>query len=122
MFVVLSTFVSFHSTPAFAAVDISSELKKAAAESYSEPRGGAIDIVGRVIGGLFGFLGIGAAALMIYGGYVWFGAQGNEEQVKKAKDIIRDAFIGLIILTSAYALTRFVIDQVQKRIINQQTK
>jgi hypothetical protein len=35
-------------------------------------------------------------------------AQGNEEQVGKAKNLITAAVIGLIIVVSAYAITAYI--------------
>ena len=56
-----------------------------------------------------GLLGIILAILVIYSGYLWMTAQGNEEQVTKAKKMITNAVIGMILAFSAYAITDFVI-------------
>ena len=45
---------------------------------------------------------------MLYGGYVWMMAKGAEDEVTKAKNIIRGALIGLIVVMSAYAISYFV--------------
>ena len=37
-------------------------------------------------------------------------AAGKEEQIKKAKDTLVKAVIGLIIILTAYAVTNFVVD------------
>lgn len=63
------------------------------------------EIIGQVINGLLAFLGVIFLILMIYGGYLWMTAAGNEQQVEKAKDIIKDAIIGLIVVLAAYAIT-----------------
>lgn len=55
-------------------------------------------------------LGIVFLVLIIYGGYLWMTAGGNEEQVTKAKDTLQAAIIGLIIVISAYAITYFVFN------------
>lgn len=55
-----------------------------------------------------GLLGIIFLILIIYGGYNWMLARGEEEKVNKAKDTIQRALIGLIIIISAYAITYFV--------------
>jgi uncharacterized iron-regulated membrane protein len=47
--------------------------------------------------------------LIIYGGYMWMIARGDTEKVKKAKDIITSAVIGLFIVLAAYAITNFVL-------------
>jgi len=43
--------------------------------------------------------------LMLYAGFLWMTAQGNDEQVSQAKVTIRNAVIGLAIVLSAYGLT-----------------
>ena len=37
-------------------------------------------------------------------------AKGNEEQVSKSKNLIRDAIIGIIIVLAAYVISYFVVD------------
>jgi hypothetical protein len=56
------------------------------------------------------FLGVLFLALMIYGGYVWMTARGEESRYQKAKDILIQATIGLILISSAYAISYFVIE------------
>ncbi|MCL4427112.1 hypothetical protein M1534_02015 [Patescibacteria group bacterium] len=58
---------------------------------------------------VFAFGGIIAVALLVYGGVLYMQAQGNEDQSKKAKAIIRDAIIGLIIMLLAYTIITLVI-------------
>ena len=54
------------------------------------------------------FLGVLFLILMIYGGYTWMMAAGNDEQIKKARDIIKAAVIGLIIVAAAYGISAFI--------------
>ena len=63
-----------------------------------------------IINGLLGFLGLFSLVLLLYGGYMWMNARGNEEYVTKAKKIIESAAIGLIIILSSYGLSRYVFD------------
>ncbi len=65
-------------------------------------------IIGKIIGVILSFLGVIFLLLMIYGGYLWMMARGNEEQVGKAKKIIVQAVIGVIIVLAAYAITAFI--------------
>lgn len=58
-----------------------------------------------VIGGLF-------MLLLIYGGYMWMTARGDTERVKKAKEIITNALIGLVIVFAAYAISTFVLSKI----------
>ena len=59
----------------------------------------------KIVLSLIGFLFL---ALMIYGGLIFMIARGNEQNTEKAMKIIRNAFIGLIIVFAAYAITAFV--------------
>ena len=67
------------------------------------------EIVGQVIKILLSLLGIVFLILLIYGGYIWMTDRGEEKQVTKARDIIRNAIIGLIVVLAAYAVTDFVM-------------
>lgn len=69
------------------------------------------ELIGQVINGVLAFLGVIFLILMIYGGYLWMTAAGNETQVEKAKDIIRDSIVGLIIILAAYVITYFIMNK-----------
>lgn len=64
--------------------------------------------LGTVISTALSLVGTIFLALMIYAGILWMTAQGNDEKVTKAKDIIIAAIIGLAVTMSAYAITFFV--------------
>lgn len=66
------------------------------------------ELVGKVIGTGLSFLGVIFLILMIYGGFLWMLDRGNNDQAKKAKELIEAAIIGLIIVMSAYALTSWI--------------
>ena len=66
-------------------------------------------IVVAVINGVLGILGIIFFAYVLHAGYLWMTAQGNEEQVKKAKGEITNAIVGLIVIIAAYAIVNYVI-------------
>jgi hypothetical protein len=59
---------------------------------------------------LFSFLAIIFLILMILGGLKWMTSQGNDAEVKKAREIITTATIGLVVISAAYAITAFVGD------------
>jgi hypothetical protein len=67
-------------------------------------------IIGRIIKILLGFLGVLAVLLVMYGGFLYMTAGGSEEKVTKAKQVLISAFIGLVIILSAYAIVAFVFD------------
>lgn len=66
-------------------------------------------VIGRIIGAAFSLLGIIFLLLLLYGGFLWMTSRGNDEIVKKAKDLITSAVIGLIIVIAGYAISTFVI-------------
>ncbi len=59
-------------------------------------------------------IGIILLVIMVYAGFRWMTAGGNEDQVNEAKSWIRNAVIGLFIVIIAYALSSFVIDQLYR--------
>lgn len=91
------------------------KLKTVGGTAYGaeEPRG-LPEIIGSVIKSVLGLLGVGAALLIIYSGYLWMTARGKEERVTKAKDTLEAAIIGLIIIIAAYAITYFVVDRLMQ--------
>lgn len=68
-------------------------------------------IVGTVIGAILSLLGVIFFLLIFYGGLRWMLAQGNEQEVEKAKQILIAAVIGLVIVLAAYAITTFIGQQ-----------
>lgn len=64
--------------------------------------------VNRAIRYMLGILGVLAVIMIVYAGFIWLTAGGNDQQLQKAKKILRQAIIGLIIISFAYAITAFV--------------
>ncbi len=46
--------------------------------------------------------------LTIYAGYLWWSAGGNETQVETAKNTLRNAVIGIFLVSSSYAIVTFI--------------
>lgn len=78
----------------------------------SNPEGGLKGTVVRIIQWALGFLGLAAAIFIIYGGFIWMTAAGNEEKVTQAKKILTSAVTGLVIVMLAWALVTFVVKSV----------
>ncbi len=64
-----------------------------------------------VIKWVLGFLGLVAVIMIIWGGVTWMTSAGNEEKVRKAKDILRAAIIGLVVVLLSWAMVTFVFTQ-----------
>ena len=85
-------------------------LDSAANEAFPGQRERQAPVVaGQIINFFIAALGILFLVLMVYGGYLWMNARGNEQQVEKAKSLITQAVLGLIVVLSAYAITYFVV-------------
>lgn len=67
-------------------------------------------IIGRVINVLLSVLGVIFLILMVYAGAIWMTAGGDGKKVDKAKGILINAVVGLLITLSAYAISVFVIN------------
>jgi hypothetical protein len=70
--------------------------------------GGLSTKLGSLIGIILSFTGAVFFILMVYAGFTWMTAQGNQADVDKAKKTMTAAIIGLIFVLSAYAITSFI--------------
>ena len=66
--------------------------------------------IANIIRTAMGLLGIIAVLIVLYGGFKWMTAAGNEESVADAKKILIAGVIGLVIIVSAYAVATFIIN------------
>lgn len=66
-------------------------------------------IIGNIIYAILTLVGTIFVVFMIYAGYLWMTASGNEQKVDKSKEILRQSLIGLIVVLGAYAIAYFVI-------------
>lgn len=95
-------------TPANAQVDAGlAEVGQTVKLSSTDPRTIAVRIIN--IG--LGVIGIVLVALILYAGFIWMTSAGEPDKVGKAKKILINAVIGLVIILSAWAITRFVIER-----------
>ena len=51
---------------------------------------------------------------IIYAGYQWMASGGNEENISKAKNRLKNSIIGIVIIVSSYTVTLFVNDAIYK--------
>ncbi|MFZ5391263.1 MAG: pilin [Patescibacteria group bacterium] len=75
---------------------------------------GPIDIAATIINLLLGVIGVVAVLIIIYGGFTWMTAAGNEEKITKARKLLAGAIIGLFIILASYALASFAINQIKQ--------
>ncbi len=67
------------------------------------------EIIGNVIRVLLSVLGIIFVVLVVYAGFLYLTAAGEDTKVKKAKTLLTQSVIGLVIIVAAYAIAAFVI-------------
>lgn len=67
-----------------------------------------VEVVAGIINVSLGLLGIVFVALLVYAGFLWMTANGNEDNIAKAKKTIFAAVLGLVLILSAFAITQFV--------------
>ena len=72
---------------------------------------GPATVAGIIVGYVLAFVGVIFFGLMLYGGFLWMTARGNEEDVKKAVEIIKSAILGMIVIFLSYVVTNFVLTQ-----------
>jgi len=90
--------------------DIGLEYGKATGLGHADPRLTAASIIRTGLG----LLGILTTIIIMYAGFKWMTAGGNEDDVATAKKMITAAIIGLLVIMSAYAITTFVIKSLYK--------
>lgn len=73
-----------------------------------------VTIVIRIIQFFLGFLALIAVILVIYAGYLWMTAGGDPSKVEKAKQILKNALIGLVIILSAFGIVSWIFNLFDK--------
>lgn len=68
-----------------------------------------LEKVGVGIRYVLGLLGAIVLIMMIYNGFLWMTARGNNKQVEDAKNSMMALFIGLVVILAAYAISSFVV-------------
>ena len=115
IFIIVFSVLFFYRTNLSFAYDLSDAfdepLKTVAEEGAGYMDASGEDIVSNIINLILSFLGVIFLVLMIYGGYLWMTARGNEEQLTKAKNVIIAAVTGLVIVVAAYAISWFVVSK-----------
>lgn len=72
--------------------------------------------LGLIVNIVLSFSGVIFMSLMVYAGYLWMTARGEENRIDKAQGIIRSAIIGMIITVGAYSITNFIVPAILARV------
>lgn len=86
---------------------VSDELKKQAGCDLTK-NDTAPSVIQSLIEVAIGIVGIGAVAVMIYGGFTYTKSAGDPSKAKKARDILIYGAVGLVVAILAFAIVHFV--------------
>ncbi len=93
----------FMSDPAFAQVNTSDN--GGIALGARSP----FEIISAVINIFLGFLTFVALGIIMYGGWMWMTAAGNEDKIAQAKKILINGTIGLVIILASWGITLWIL-------------
>ncbi len=105
--------LALYGLPAVASAQVYSNfgLNNFAAETNLGTDIPLIETIARIINILLGFLGVLAVLLVLWGGFKWMTAAGNEDQISEAKKLMGAGVVGLAIILAAFAVASFVVNQ-----------
>lgn len=66
-------------------------------------------IIGNVVKAVLGVVGALALFMVVYGGIILLSSAGKQDQIKKGKDVLIWATIGVAVVLGSYVLVDFVI-------------
>lgn len=66
-------------------------------------------IIGNIIKTVLAIVGALALGMFVYGGFTWLTSGGSPDRVKKGKDILIWAVIGLVVIFASYTLVDFLL-------------
>lgn len=95
------------------ATDVVNGLSVAASSAgYGNSAPSVETILAQTINVVLSASGIILLGFLIYAGFLYMTAGGDNDKVKKAKRLITNTIIGIVIIVGAYAISVFVIGQV----------
>jgi cytochrome bd-type quinol oxidase subunit 2 len=103
------------------ALNLTEKLTTVGTPTWTNEEPNIATTIGQIIKGLLSLLGVMFMIYVVYAGYLWMTASGEEEKISKAKTILKGSIIGLIIVLGAYAITYFVVTNVQEATGYQET-
>lgn len=69
----------------------------------------AIGYIANIINIALSFIGVIFVVLIIYAGFLWMTARGNDSQVEKAQGYIKNSIIGIIVIFTAFIVSTEVL-------------
>ena len=92
------------------AVDPRKSLQDAASNTGLKTDKDPVEIIVDIINVLLYFLGSIFLVLILWAGFKWMTAAGNNDAIKKSRDTIINSVVGLIIIFASYAIVNFVLE------------
>lgn len=71
------------------------------------------EFAARIINYILGLVGTISLVLFIYGGLIWMTSAGSADKVKKGRDVLVWAVIGMAVVFLSYMMVKFVMQGVQ---------
>ncbi len=107
-FALLASFAAV-AAPVSAVSSLQSGLESAAPAELKTGETNLPVLIGNIIGSLMALVGAILFVYLLYGGFMYMTAGGDETKVKNAVAIIRNCVIGIVIVVLAYAISTFVV-------------
>ncbi|MFH0873771.1 MAG: pilin [Candidatus Komeilibacteria bacterium] len=109
-----STIAFLLASPLKAAASPAGDGLQKAVKNSGLPTGSIESMAANFIIVVLGIVGVLFMLLILYGGYVWMmgSRAGKEKEINNAKTILTNATIGLLLVLAAYAITYFIVQQI----------
>lgn len=91
--------------------DLYSGMRDSSCEVQVDSLGDVLKLAGNAIGILMVIAGVVAIGYIIVGGFTYITSSGDPAGIKKAKDTIVNAVIGLVIAMVAFGVVRYITGQ-----------
>lgn len=86
---------------------VNNSLDGTLGQSNTDPR----ELAARIINIALGFLSVIAVGIVLYSGFLWMTSNGEEDKVTRAKQILKNGIIGLVIVLASWGIATFVISK-----------
>lgn len=70
-------------------------------------------VIGRLISSILGVTGSIALLMFVYGGFLWLISAGEADKVKKGKEVMKWAVLGLVVIVGAYTIVRAIVSALE---------
>ena len=70
------------------------------------------ELIANIVKSALGLTAVVAVGFIVYGGFLYISAAGDDSQIKKGKEVLVGAIIGIVLIGLAYSIVAFVIGAV----------